>query len=375
MTTRRIGLVLAAALVLPLSAQAQFSRIRSGVLFESYKFDDGLIYNKVTEMTIPIGIDVALGRFATVTLSTGYATVDLKSADPSQLTNQSLSGLLDTQVRFGVNVVPGRLIALVTGTAPTGIKTVKRNELAILGALSSDLIGFASPTVGSGGSVGGGFAGAIPAGRFALGLGATYKLPLQYQPVVNDTDELKPGAEMRFRAGLEGPLARQTYLRVAGIFAIRSKDEVAAVAQPGVGNRMIGYLALSQGFGSAQLTLYGFDVYRAGPSVESTPVGAAILPKGNLIAAGARLALQLGRTTTIGPRFEFRYSAAAEDATATKLDRQGNSMRFGVDIRQALSQAFSLVVQGGAVTGNVVQGGSDVGFNGFRTSLFLELTP
>ena len=67
--------------------------------------------------------------------------------------------------------------------------------------------------------MGGGFVGAAPLGKFALGFGGTYRLPLPYTPVLGQTSSLQPGAEIRVRGGLEGTLARKTYLRMAGIFA------------------------------------------------------------------------------------------------------------------------------------------------------------
>src|SRR5262249_14520496 len=143
---------------------------RTAVIFEGYKFDPGLVFNKVVELTIPVGLTAQLGRFGAFALSTGYAKVDLTTADPSQLSSQSISGLLDTEGRLSINLVPGKLMLLMTGAIPTGTKTVQQEQLPILGALSSDVIGFSAANLGTGGNVGGGLAGAVPIGKFALGL-------------------------------------------------------------------------------------------------------------------------------------------------------------------------------------------------------------
>ena len=367
-----LSALLAALAAAPTVLAAQ---IRSAVIYESYSFDQGLIFDRVSEMTVPLGFDLALGRFATLATSTGYARIDLRSTDKTQLADQALSGLLDTELRLSMNLVPGRLVAIMTGVIPTGMKTVQQSELSILGALSSDVIGFAAPAVGSGGSLGGGFAGAVPLGSFALGLGATYRLPLAYQPVIGQTAELKPGAEVRLRMGLQGPLSRRTYVRVAGIFASRSKDKVAAATQNGVGNRMIGYLALNQQIGSAALTLYGFDVFRGQPQLEASASGAAILPRGNLVAGGLRLALAFGRSTVFTPRVEIRISSAAPDSSTAALERLGNSSRMGFDLRHEMSRGLALVLQAGRVTGNVRQADTDIGFRGWRSALHFEITP
>lgn len=370
---RRAAVVLALCAAVPAGAQT-FGPARSAVLFESYSFDAGLIFDKVSELTVPVGFDLQLGRFGTLAASTGYARITLQSTDQAQLADQDVSGFLDTQLRLSMNLVPGRLVAIVSGNLPTGIKTVEQSQLAILGAISSDLIGFASPAVGSGGSFGGGLAYAVPMGRFALGAGATFNLPLAYQPVVGLADDLKPGAEMRLRLGLEGPLSRQTYVRSAFIYAARAKDQVSSTTQNGVGNRFIGYLSANQQLGRMALTLYGFDVFRGEPQIEASAAGAAILPRGNLIVGGLRLAIPLGTATEFTPRLELRVSSAAPDTSGAAMERLGTSTRLGFDLRRSMSGRAALVLQGGYVSGSVRQASTDVGFSGFRTALHLELT-
>lgn len=369
-----LGLV---GLLLPAQAAAQIAltRARTAVLAESYEFDAGLAVREIREITVPLGLDLRLGRFADLTIASGWADVQFTSADTAQLADQSVNGVLDTELRLGINAIPGKLILLATGVIPTGIKTVEPSELAILGAIASDVIGFAAPTIGSGGSLGGGFAGALPIGRFAVGLGATYRYPLSYQPVLGDPRELRPGAEFRLRAGVEGPLARTTYVRLAGVYARRGKEELADSTRNGVGDRIIGYLAVNQQWGPVAATVYGFDVYRGSPQIEPTAAGAAVLPKGNLLALGGRLAIALTQQTRVTPRVEYRVSAAAPDTSVTGLERLGDSFRFGIDVRQQITRGVAAILQGGAVTGSVVQSGTEVGLNGLRGALHLEITP
>jgi hypothetical protein len=382
--TRPFPVVLAAAALAVAASllEAQVPvRVRGGGFYESYSFDPGLPFRSVSEVALPLTIDVGLGRYATLTLSSGFVSVSLERVD-SAAADQTLSGALDTELRLGVNVIPGRLIVLASGALPTGITSVEEEELTILAALASDVVGFAVPSVGSGGTLGGGVVGAIPLGRFALGLGATYTHALSYQPVVGQTDEIRPAAEIRGRAGIEGPLGRTTYLRVATVVARRGKDEFAGASQNGVGMRFIGYGELAQGFGNLQLTLYGYDVYRGSPQLEATAVGQAILPKGNLIVSGLRFSLPVTRTTTILPRAELRYSSQAQgayDSTGSfvqgPMEKAGTSWRFGVDLRQHLAGPFAMVASGGVLTGNLVQADTDIGLSGYRFGLLLEVTP
>lgn len=350
------------------------SSIRTSALFERYTFGSGLSFNAVSQFTVPVGVTIDLGRVGTVALSSGYTRVELTSADPGQLSNQILSGAIDTELRWTYPLLQGRLLILATGAIPTGIKRVRNEELAILGALSSDVIGFSAPAIGSGGNVGGGMIGAVPVGRMALGVGVTYRQPLRYRPLQNDPSRLQPGNEVRVRAGLEGPLGRRTYFRLAGVFARRAKDEIGGQTRNGVGNRYIGYLAINQGIGAATVTGYVFDVFRADPQIQPSAVGAAFLPRGNLLAVGGQGDIKLGGVS-LTPRVEFRVSDQAPDTTTTSLQRLGSSARFELGIRRRFTRHFALVVQGSGLTGQVRQAGRDVDVTGFRGEFHLEVVP
>jgi hypothetical protein len=368
--------------VAPVSLGAQI-RVdsRAAVFYESYSFGSGLVFNRLSEMTVPLGVNLRFGSTGTLSLSSGYARVDLRSSglDPT-LGNQQVSGPLDTEARVSVNVVPGKLVALVTGVVPTGKKSVQQQQLSVLGGISSDVVGFTATSLGSGGNVGGGFAGAVPVGRFALGFGATYRQPMGYVPVLGETRELRPGAELKFRAGLEGPVARRTYVRVAGIFARTQKDRISLPGvgdstKNGLGNRVIGYLSVNQGLGRGSVTVYGFDVFRGDPQVEQTAIGAARLPRGNLVAGGGRIDWPVGERVVVSPQAEFRLSTAAPSDTVAALEKLGQSVRAGADVRIQVARSAALVVQGSGVSGHVVQSGTRVSLSGYRASLFLEVSP
>ena len=378
MRPRRAFTGLLGVVLLPGTLAAQrLDRSVVAARYESYSFDPGLPFTSVSELTIPVGVDLSLGRYVGLSISTAYARIEIDSAS----TSMSLNGILDTEVRLGVNIIPGRLVAIATGVVPTGLKTLEQDQAAILGALASDVIGFAAPSIGTGGSFGGGVVAAFPLGQFALGLGGTYKYALEYQPFEGDVGDLRIGPEFRGRVGLEGPLASRTYLRLAGVVAARGKDRLDGVVQNGVGHRVIGYVAVNQGFGNHQVTIYGFDVYRGSAQIEATATGAARLPKGNLIAGGTRIDLRLGQATTVTPRGEIRHSTAAPPFDPTNpnagMRRQGTAVRFGIDLRQQLAPQFAIVVQGDGLVGDVRQpaGTAFTSFDGYRAGLFLHVTP
>ncbi len=160
-------LVLASATATVSQAQSTGIKAWTAVFGETYGFDGGFVVDtttgysveRVSELTVPLGVTVPLGaagRFGELTVSSGYAYLDVRSTNPAD-PDQSISTLLDTELRLAWNAVPGRLIVFANGAIPTGTQTVATQELAALALIASDVIGFATSNLGTGGGVGGGF--------------------------------------------------------------------------------------------------------------------------------------------------------------------------------------------------------------------------
>jgi hypothetical protein len=367
-----IGLLLMAA-----ELSAQFPVGANGaVLFEKYGFDSGLAYSDVSEVTLPLTFSTYLGRRAYLTVSGGVPSISLTAADGVGDSDQTISGLVDTEARVMVDLIPDRLSLLFTAVAPTGMEALDIDEGPILSALSSEVIGFSTMNLGSGGRAGGGMVGAIPVGEMALGLAATYTHSLAYTPVVGQTAEWKPGGEIRVRAGMEGNPGPDTYLRVAGIFATRQKDQIDGSSSGGLGNQFHGYAALNQRVRSSTLTLYFTDSYRSAPQIEPTPVGAVRVPKGNLLALGAKVEIPVSREIRLIPQTEYRrLSEAPRDETGSgALESAGSTIRIGADLKVPLTSGFALVLEGNGLFGNVAgMDGGEIGVSGFRGGVHLEL--
>ncbi|UCG88983.1 MAG: hypothetical protein JSW71_10785 [Gemmatimonadota bacterium] len=348
--------------------------VHSAGFAESYKFDEGLDFERLTQFSIPLGFDLRLGRWGSLAVSSSWVYTRLESATSSD-EDEEMRGLSDTDFRLSVNLLPSRLVLILGGVIPTGIETVEPRELAVLGAISSDIIGLISNELGTGGRVAMGFVGAFPLGRYAFGLAATVDNSFAYRPVSDTTAQLKPGSQLRVRLGFEGPLGSRSYLRFAGVYAVRSKDKVDGNPVNSIGNRLTGYVSVNQAIGSSALIFYGFDVYRADPQLEPTAVGSAVLPAGNLLAVGFRWDVPAARVWSITPRAEFRNShlVPLEDPGGS-MKLAGRSLRAGVDFGRKFGRHFSLVLQCDGLTGFVVQEGPRVDMVGFRVGLHGQLT-
>lgn len=373
MRPRRVAALLL-ALTAPIGAQ-EAERLRVSVLTEQYAFAPGYSVESVLQLTMPVVLDVGLGRRASLVLSTGMAAVTMHQRDTSGLSLRDLSSPLDTEIRLGVQVVPGRLESFIAATLPTGRQTILEEDLSILAALANDGVGFSTPTFGTGGSVAGGVAGAFPIGRFAIGGAANVLVAFPYQPVAGEPARLSPGTELRVRLGAEGTLAQRTYLRVAGSLVTRQRDRLDGIAAHGLGRRLVVYGNLEHGLGPLLVGLHLFNVSRGAPQLESTAFGVAVLPRGNLLVGGVNVAIALGSETSVAPFVEYRVSAAAPTAGGNALERQASAARAGAELRQQLSARSMFVLRLERTRGEVLEGLRYHALSGSRVGLRVEVSP
>ena len=352
------------------SAQAPFG-VRTGVIVEDYSVDPGLSFESIRQMTIPVVAEVGWGARAQVTLASGWTEVRMGLADG---TERSLSGVVDSEARLRVALVRDRLDLIVTGSVPSGTGSLSEDDIGVVAPLGNDLWGFATPSLGAGGSVGVGVVGAGSAGSASVGWGIHGRLPLSYEPVLGGGDEVRAGAELRLRGGFESPLGRRSFVRAAVVASFRQQDQLNGRAVNRVGHRVAGYLSVDVPIASAVATAWTSGLYRADPALEPTAVGAAFVPRGYFAAAGTRLTLGLGSRTRFVPEFEFRTAASAPDATAFDLESLGDVIRVGAQLRRGWGRAGWLVAEGHSVFGSVSQDDITVDTRGFRAALFVEWT-
>jgi len=376
--TRSTGVWFVIAMVLLHAADARAQvRVESAVLYESYSFGEGFAIggvpsiSGVSQTSVPFTVTVPLRSRANLTASGGLVRVKL-TPSTGDATIQPLTGLTDTEFRLEAQLVPDRLLFIATGAAPTGQGSLEAQQTAVLTVLVRDVLGFSTRSLGSGGHYGGGLAGAVKAGRMALGLAGTYTQFGTYQPVVGADRKLAPAGELRFRAGLEGPVGSRGYIRVAGIYTRRGQDKINGAAVVEGSNRFATYFSYDGRIRNGTLVAYAYDLYRAGAGLE----GVVILPKANLVAAGLQLTIPVARNTRVVPRIELRRSNQAAGTTGP-LEKLGTSLRFGANLRQRIAEHAALVLEANGLTGSVVSeiqpSNGNVSVSGYRLGVHLEV--
>lgn len=369
---RAAAIALTAVCVVAPEATAQVeARVQAGAIFEAYTFGEGLGFDELRELTVPVVASVQLSERADLTLASGFAQVAM---DLSSGGTRTLSGALDTEARLAFTLVEDRLQLLLSGSVPTGIGSVAEDDVVLLGALSNDLLALATPSVGGGGSVGVGLAGATAVGTSSLGYAVNVRAPLTYEPVLGTGDEVRAGTDVRLRLGLESPVGGRAFFRAASIVSFRGKDALNGSSVNGVGNRIAGYASLEAPLGSMIATVWGSGLYRSDPALEATAVGAAFVPRGALLATGVRLTIGLGAETRLEPEVEYRTASAAPDAAGLQLEQLGDVLRFGARLRRPFVSGLSLVAHAEGLAGTIHDATASASARGFRASLLLEWT-
>lgn len=348
------------------SAAAQSGTVaRTGVFFESYSFGSGLAFDRLSEMTIPIAITQRFGSRVVVDLGTAYASASVRETGGNTIDH---SGLVDTDIRATIGVIPGRLLLTLSGTLPTGAAEVPDTTIPLFGATATDLLGFMTPGFGSGGGVSTGFASAFKVGQnWAVGTGASYRYGASYTPVAGGS-ELSPGGEVRARLGVEGPFGGGKYFRGAFVYTTSGANDMSGGGQTLIGDRALAYAAVSTPLGRNSLALYAWEMRRLRPRGFDQP-GAIAMPRGNVLALGARLERPLSPKATLVPMLEFRHELTGP---TEKMVLLGYLLRTGTDFRYRLGAHATAVVQAQLAFGQLNDEGQSVSLVGPRLGVLIE---
>lgn len=370
MTRTRLWLfgVVAACTPGMLAAQA-LTVARTGVSFESYSFGTGLPFRRISEFTIPVSVTQRVGDRFAFDISTAFASASVTEPGGGAIDH---SGLIDTDLRATIGVIPGRLVFNLVGTIPTGATAVPDTTIPLFGATATDLFGFTTPSFGSGGGVSAGFASAFKLGtNWAIGTGAGYRYGMSYTPVKGGT-EMSPGGEVRARLGVEGPFGGggRTYFRGALVYTTTGANDLGAGSQSTIGDRVLVYATVNMPVGNSKLSLYGWAMRRLRARDVGTP-GTVSVPRGNVLAIGARLDRPAGPKATLSPLLEFRHELTS---SGTQMRLLGYLLRAGTDLRYQLSGHATGVVQAQLAFGKLQDEGTSVSIFGPRLGAFIEWT-
>ncbi len=326
-------------LALPAAAQAQQSlfpqaSVMGGVEAKQYSFGDGFGVDHVRQIAFPLAVGVPLGNRASLDIGTYYATTSVKAGG----SDESFSGLTDTQLKLSYIFGTDALVASVMVNLPTGKETTSLQKFAIGASASSAFLLFPVNTYGSGTSVTPGLSAATTVGSWNVGAAASVRWSAKYQPF-DDADltdaRYKPGVETRFRLGADHLMGRSRFA-IGGTYSTFANDQLTGggfgngTYSPG--NRFLVDASLLTPVASGNVSLFAWNYHR---SSSSSSDSGAVGGKENVFSVGAAGSFPLGPRASLEPAADGRFWSPESGS--------GTLFGIGTGLKFALGPSFTLV--------------------------------
>lgn len=221
-----VGIALTAAL--PLPAQQRLIGFRTatvGLVFETWSFGDGVyqpslggtdsvLVQRASQWSVPINVEVPLGRRWRVDLAGAYATGEVTlDQTVSGATSFSLSGFSDLKVRAVGRLVGDNVLVTLGVNLPTGQTSLDDDELSALRVLAAPALRLRTPAIGLGPGGTTGIVVARQIGGWAWALGLSYEYRGTYSApaavlAAGVPSELNPGDAFHLTLGTDGFLGQ-----------------------------------------------------------------------------------------------------------------------------------------------------------------------
>jgi hypothetical protein len=295
----RFHLAAASLVLLPaaLPAQALLDRsVRTGPQVVSYRVD-AADERTITQFAFPIAVAVPLWNRLSVDVATAYARVTYDSAS----FRGKIDGLTDTQLRASYTLGTDNVVFTMGLNLPTGQETVNlAREGAAAGQIGNDFLAFPVSNMGTGFAGTGGVALARAAGSWNVGLGASFRRAVSFEPFDSLGVKFQPGDEYRFRAGADRALGAGS-LTLGATYFLFGGDDVGSTTYSS-GDRVLGQASFTHPLGATTLALAAWDLYRMEGRL-ATDVAA---PTENIANLGLALGIRAGPRFHLEPNAEYR---------------------------------------------------------------------
>lgn len=269
---------------------------------------------KITEFAVPLFVLVPVTSALSVDIGTSFASSRVEQTGSTKTTS-TISGLTDTQIR--ANYTLGNDFVVITGgvNLPTGMSTVKNDQLLAASLIGSDFLSFPISNMGTGFGGTGGVAFARPVGDWNMGLGVSMRHAAQYDPLDaggGPAAHYQPGNEYRVRGGLDRTIGSGR-LSVGLTYSTFGNDNLAGSIY-NTGNRWLTTFGISNGLGPGQVSLTGWNLFReAGTLADSS-----FLPHEDIGNAALAYGVTVG-SAFVEPNVEGRVWAQSAGNAKTSM--------------------------------------------------------
>ena len=371
-----LPLALATVVAPTLSAQSVFdSELRLAPQFMQYQIKSPS-NETISELAVPVFVSIPFGPRFTFDVGTSYARAKVTTGS----TLSEINGLTDTQLRG--NLTLGTDFVVITGgvNLPTGRSSVTLDQLTAAGRIGSDFLAFPISNMGTGLATTGGIAIARPFGDWNFGFGGAVRRSSTYDPynVPGPTLRFTPGDEYRARVGVDRGL-NNGRLSLGLTYSAFGKDDAGGSVY-NTGNRLIAQAVVTNSISGADVTLAGYNVFRApGQYASGDPAGRENIANGYL---GIGLHM-LG--TLVEPSIEGRHwlqnipgvtsgsTTTADRSQSSYLGTFGLRTRIGVGGLAAFPSVGYTIGQLATLDAQSTPVHAD--FTGFRAQLAIRVAP
>ena len=343
--------------------------------FRGLRFDDGLGPDVANVFLTPIAVRADLTPRLILDVYTAWGRGQVEQDDVVY----ELSGLVDSRVRMNYRVRDWASLS-VAANLPTGNSQHDGEESVVASVLSSDLLGFRESTWGSGLGVTTGFATARRMGAWGIGLGASYRLAAEFEPVADTAIGYQPGNEMRIRAGVDRNFGESGTVSAGVTFQDFSDDQLEGRNLFQAGRRVSVDAAVAFRAGGSTWTLSGLNVWRENGDLFLDLVDAqgGIVGDTTLVTAKQRLTVTaLSGSVPLGSRYRIRPSVRLRVQDREEVDGttpgSGWLLGIGADLPLRLYGNYDLFPAVRYMTGEVEGASGDrYGMTGFTGTLTLR---
>jgi len=371
------ALVAALALVggVPAAAGAQQSAVALEAQFRGYEFGAGLGPSVANLLLFP-----AAYRFQ----PKEEVVVDVYSAWGRGAVEQAgivyeLTGFVDTRAKVSWRATEWAEVS-VGVNIPTGNARHTGEEALVAAFLSNDLLGFEESNWGQGVGVTTGIATATQMGDWGVGLGASYRVAEEYEPIADSVVGYTPGNELRLRLGVDRNIGESGTFTAGVTYQNFSDDQVSGRDLFAPGARVLVDASYAFRTGASTWTVYAADVWRengdlfldivdgVGAVVGDTTL---VTPSQNLVLAGVSGSVPVGPVFRIRPQADVRIQQREEADGSTA--GSGFVASAGLDLPVRFFGRVD-VIPALKVMGGRIEGADSETFNTVGTELSLLLS-
>ena len=371
-----LSLALAAIVAPAAGAQSVFdSELRVAPQFMQYEIKSPS-QETISQLAVPVFVTIPFGSRFTFDVGTSYARVQVKSPN----TISEIAGLTDTQLRGNLTLGTDFIVLTAGVNLPTGQSSVTLEQLAAAGRIGNDFLAFPISNMGTGLASTAGIAVARPLGSWNIGFGGAVRHSQEYDPfnLPGQTLRFQPGDEYRARVGVDHTLGAGRV--TLGVTYSAFGDDAAGPSVYNTGNRVIAQSVLTNSFGSTDVTLAAYNVFRSpGRYASGDPTGRENIA--NVFLGVGINALGTLIEPTIEGRHWLQNVPGATSGTTTSAERTQSSYLGTLGLRTRIGLGpITAYPSGGYTLGrlatvNATNTPTTADFTGFRAQLAIRMAP